>query len=168
MSQSVQRKAASLQFTIAALYLLIGVVSSYAIDIMYIILFAYDGTYWMLSRWATELTTFSVVTILPLVMCAIALIFSYGFLIDSKKSVPMAVFFNLIGLITIKPTINVLEQVYYTYSTLNLGGWFQRVNRYVGIWRILFYLIPLLIILNLALMIYLYARRFSVTQSGVT
>jgi len=71
--------------TIAALYLLIGVVSSNAIHIMYIILFASDGTYWMFSRWTTELTTFSVVTILPLVMCAIALIFSYGFLIDTRN-----------------------------------------------------------------------------------
>jgi len=156
MSLSVQTKAASLQFTIAVLYLLIGVVSSYAIRIMHIILYADDGTYWMFCRWATELTTFAVVTILPLVMCVVALMFSYGFLIDSKKSLPMAVFLNLIGLITLVPTIQVLEQVSYTYSYLNNGGgWFQRVNSYVSIWGILFWLVPLSIILIFTMIIYL-------------
>jgi len=76
----------------------------------------------------------------------------------------MAVFLNLIGLITIVPTTQVLEQVSYTYSnSILLWDWFERVNSYDNIWGALFYLIPLLIILNLALTIYLYARRHSVT-----
>ncbi len=165
-SLSVQTKAASLQLTIATLYLIIGGVSSYASDIADTILFSSDGAYWYAGGGDTALSALFMVTILPLSMSAIAFILFYGFYTDNKKSWRMAILLNLFGLSAIVPSIGVLDTVLSTYSNPS-SAFSNQVHSYTSIWGSLIYLVPLLAILSFTLAVYLSLQLRSPSMADV-
>jgi len=166
LSLSVQTKAASLQLTIAALYLIIGGVSTYVTDIADVVLFSSDGVYWYAGGGDTALSALFMVTILPLSMSAITFVLFYGFWTDNKKSWRMAILLNLFGLSTIVPVVGVLDTVLSTYSDPSTLA-SKQVHSYASIWGSLIYLVPLVIILNFTLVVYLGLQLRSLSIAGV-
>ncbi|MFW9809566.1 MAG: hypothetical protein ACFFE6_09320 [Candidatus Thorarchaeota archaeon] len=157
MSLSIQTKAASFQLIIAALLLLIGGVSFYVTNFMNSILFDEYGIFWIFSHSDTRLSTLFLVTIMPLLIGVIALILVYGFWMDNKISWRMAISVNIAGLLTVLPSAQVLSEVFNIYSDGPLGSeyYYQLIMSNSNIWSILFWLIPLSIILSFTMIIYL-------------
>ncbi|MFX1482536.1 MAG: hypothetical protein ACFFCP_05025 [Promethearchaeota archaeon] len=161
LSLSVRTKAASLQFIIAALLLLIGGASSYLTNFMNAMLFGEGGIYggiWLwFSHTDTRLITFFLVTIPPLLMGVIALILFYGFWMNNKISWRMAISVNIVGLLTVLYPAQALNEVFHIYSNGPSGSeyYYQIIMSNSNIWGILFWLVPLSIILSFTMIIYL-------------
>ncbi|MFX1482538.1 MAG: hypothetical protein ACFFCP_05035 [Promethearchaeota archaeon] len=157
LSLSVQTKAASLQLAIAALYLFIGGASSYVTDISDTILFGSDGYYGNFGGGDNALSVFFLVTIMPLLVGAIALILFYGFWMDNRKLWRIAISLNLFGLSTMVPIAGVLDTVLSAYSNPSPSV----------IWGSLLYLIPLVIILSFTLVVYMGLQLRSLSMAPV-
>jgi len=166
MSIGIQAKAASLQLIIAALFLLIGGVSSYVTDIADDVLFSSDGVYWYAGGSDTALSALFMVTILPLSMSAIMFVLFYGFWTNNKKSWRMAISLNLFGLSTIVPIIGVLDTVLSEYSNPS-SHFSNQIHSYASIWGSLIYLVPLVIILSFTLVVYLGLQLRSLSIAAV-
>lgn len=165
MSLSIQTKAASLQLIIATLLLLIGVISSYVTDVMNIVYFVREDVWGFYNYYfgptGLKLLTFFLATVLPLVIGVVALILVYGFWMNNKISWRMAYSVNTIGLLTVVPSVVVLNEVFLAYSNpeffLRERGFdfYAQIMFDTNIWSILFWLVPLLIILSFTMTIYL-------------
>lgn len=164
VSLSEQTIAAFLQLATALVYLFLGVVSSKAYGIMGEFLYEYTN----LWPYSGSISLFSVV-ILPLVIFIIGIVLFYGLGISNEKSWNRSLLINFLGIILLLTFfLPVLSHVQSIYSnSWNPAEWFiQLVYSYENVWEILFYLVPLTMILNLASVIYLGARHLSVTSTS--
>jgi len=162
MSLDVRTKAASLQFIIAALLLLIGGASSYVTNFMNAMLFdeeggIFGGIWWWFSHSDTRLITFFLVPIPPLLMGVVALILFYGFWMNNKISWRMAISVNIAGLLTVLYPAQALYEVFHIYSNGPSGAeyYYPIIMANSNIWGILFWLVPLSIILSFTMITYL-------------
>ncbi|MFX1482539.1 MAG: hypothetical protein ACFFCP_05040 [Promethearchaeota archaeon] len=163
-----QTKAASLQLTVATLYLLIGVVSFFAIDATEEIFFADDGYFWYFGGGDTAFKTFFLVTIMPVLIGIIGLVFFYGLWIDNKKSWYGSMLYNGFGFwVTIFAGLLALGPVVEVYHDPSPSfGWYQLIHSYDNIWGILFCLVPLTLILSFASFLYLTAMESSTKSTS--
>jgi hypothetical protein len=166
MSQREGTIAAFLQLAMALVYLLLGVVSSNAYGIIGDYIYEYSS----LWPYAESISLFSLV-ILPLVMGVIGLVLFYGHWMSNEKSLIRSLIINYLGVLLVLPFfLPVVGSVHHLYLGELAGHgperFLEQLHSYDNIWGILYYLIPISIILSIVLLIYLSTRYLAVTSTS--
>lgn len=167
-SLSEKSIAAFLQLTAAILFLLLGVYSSNVTSLIGEITLPWETWAYYYKDFLSPLSSL----ILPLIWGAIGLVLSYGLLVSKEKAWNLSLLISLFGIILILTiftpiVMNVQYLGYEEHFGRGPADWFmESMHSYDSVWGTLFYLVPLSMILNLALVIYLGSRYFSVTSSG--
>ncbi|MFW9770393.1 MAG: hypothetical protein ACFFEM_16360 [Candidatus Thorarchaeota archaeon] len=167
MSLSEKSIAAFLQLIAAILFLLLGVYSSNVTSLIGEVIFPWETWSYYYKDFLSPLFFVN----LPLIWGAIGLVLSYGLLASKEKAWNSSLLVSLFGIILILaifiPMIMNVQYLGYMEQFSGPEEWFMEImHSYDSVWGTLFYLVPLSLILNLALVIYLGSPYFSVTSSG--